>query len=222
MQELSDLDRSTIVEMKKSLSHSRFQKYLNAAASDENLAIQVYCWNAALSQSLYLNLHYWEVCLRNKINKVLVNKYGHAWPYHKGIDRNLQKHDRENLDSTKKRQQRKRGITRVSTDIVVSDLSAGFWVSQLSRSYEAQYHWPKIHSIIVPNDSSLERQDVHAVCSELLTLRNRIAHHEPIFNLELERLHDEMEAFISAMCEGTSHFSKTSCSFRSVFDQKPL
>lgn len=102
-------------DIEKALSTPRFKTYLDLANGNNQKAIQIYRWNVAISQSLYPTLHFWEVCLRNKINNFLCWKYNATWPYDPRLIRNLNKNDNRRLSETKERQERARNITRAPT-----------------------------------------------------------------------------------------------------------
>ena len=75
---------------------------------------------------------------------------------------------------------------KVTTDAIVADLSAGFWGSLLTRRYDVRFTWRYNLGRIFPNAAGLTRGAVWPICDGLLDLRNRVAHHKPIFHLPLE------------------------------------
>jgi hypothetical protein len=62
------------------MSAPRISRYLDLAGGDLTTAIRLYRWNALLAQSLYVYVQGWEVCLRNKLDRFLSNRYGADWP----------------------------------------------------------------------------------------------------------------------------------------------
>ncbi|WP_224826423.1 hypothetical protein [Cognatishimia sp. MH4019] len=207
--------------MKKSLSASRFQRYLADSDGNDGKALSLYQHNSRLCQSLYIYTQAWEICLRNKIDEFLRTKYGDRWFENQGAIRNFKKHDRRSLDTTVSRQKRERNSTRLKADVVVADLSAGFWVSQLSVDYEAHYRWANGVGAIFPNDFSLDRQAAWEICDRSRRLRNRIAHHEPIYHFDLNAHYRDLQRITAAMCKGTFLFANQNCTFREVHDGWP-
>jgi hypothetical protein len=63
-----------------SMSAPRISRYLDLAGGDRTTAIRLYRWNALLAQSLHVYVQGWEVCLRNKLDRFLSNRYGADWP----------------------------------------------------------------------------------------------------------------------------------------------
>jgi len=68
-----------------------------------------------------------------------------------------------------------------SPDNVLADLSFRFWVGLFSRKYDRL--WVS-HLQAVFNPKPI-RQELHEKLDRLRTLRNRIAHHEPILHRDL-------------------------------------
>ena len=204
------------------MSVPRFQRYLEDCNGDEAEAIRLYQWNSLLSQSLYIYVQSWEICLRNKLNDFLVWRFGSDWPYDQTrAVRVMKGNDKRRLEETLARQEASRNACPVPTSVVVADLSAGFWVSLLSSSYDVPYAWRYNLQRIFSNDQALDRQAAWEICDNTLVLRNRIAHHEPIFHLPLESNYRDLQRIVIAMCPGTFAFANANCTFREVLSRRP-
>ena len=222
MQEKFRSDAVLVQKFKASLSQQRFSTYMRAHNNDEVGAIAIYQWNSRLSQALYIYLQTWEICLRNKLNDFLSWKYNPSWPYDNSrAVRQLKNNDKKRLLETIERQQRERKMSPVSTSAIVADLSAGFWVSQLSSSYEIPYKWRHNVARVFPNEKTMDAATAWKICDDLLTLRNRVAHHEPIFHLPLLDRRSELARMVAAMCDASSTFAEATCNFASVWKDRP-
>lgn len=222
MQDFSNASPEIVNSMKASLSAPRFSRYLSECGGNEEHALRLYQWNSLVSQSLYVYMQSWEVCLRNKLNDFLCWKYNASWPYDASrAVRNLKSDDQRRLTETIRRQQQARGVQPVSTNIIVADLSAGFWVSLLSSKYDVPYKWRYNLSRVFPHDKSLDRAAAWEICDGTLNLRNRIAHHEPIFHLPLVSHYRDIQRVVAAMCPGTYAFADANCTFRHVLSHRP-
>lgn len=211
-------DEQDINAFKGTVSLARFKTYLDYCGGDARGAIELYCCNARLSQAIYLPLQIWEISLRNKLNDFLVWKYGHDWPYDtRRAVRNLQFNDQKRLREAKERQERERKRSPVPTNAIVADLSAGFWVSLLTMSYDVPFSWRYNLGRIFPHKTPY-RADAAKQCECLLALRNRVAHHEPIFHLPLVERHADITAIVSSMCQAHSVYLKTACTFAEQFE----
>ena len=210
------------MSMKDSLSQARFARYLRSAGGDEFMALELYRWNTLIAQSLYVYLQCWEITFRNRVDSLLRWKYGPKWPYDDArAIRNLTKGEKRRLSDTKARQSQQRMLTQVPTDAIVADLSAGFWVSLLSSSHEISLTWHHNIRRVFPHDVLLSREVTHQMSERILTLRNRIAHHEPIFDLPVEQTYSELQRLVSSMCVHTDQFARNNCTFPTIANQRP-
>ena len=222
MQEEFNSNPVLVAQFKQSLSAPRFSRYLREAKGDEIRAVALYQWNSKISQSLYIYLQTWEICLRNRVNDFLIWKYGVDWPLDsQRFIRQLKKNDKARVLEAVERQRRERRIQAPSNSMVVADISAGFWVSQLSSAYDVPYSWRYNLAKIFPNDPTLTASHAWQVCDRLLSLRNRVAHHEPIFTLPLDTHHSEMVSLVEAMCQASSKFAHATCNFKNVWPTRP-
>ena len=210
------------MSMKNSLSQARFARYLASATGDEASAMALYEWNTLMAQSLYVYLQCWEITFRNKLDAFQRWKYGPAWPYdEKRAVRSLTRDEKRRLGETKQRQSQQRKQTTVSTDAIVADLSAGFWVALLSSAYRVPYSWQYNLGRVFPNDTALDRETAHTLSSKILKLRNRIAHHEPIYDFPLSQTYTELQRLLFAMCMDTDQFARSNCTFLTVAQNRP-
>ena len=137
------------------------------------------------------------------MHELLRWKHNSNWPYNeKRALRQLTRMDTIRLKDVKRRQEASRSISPAPFSAIVADLSVGVWVSQLSRSDEIPSAWRHNVTRIFPHDKALDMRAAWWICDELLTLRNRIAYHEPIFDLPLEHRHGDLERITVAMCPG--------------------
>lgn len=223
MQDIFLHDESLRRNFIRSLSIERFATYTRLAHSDELRSIRLYKWNVDLAQALWPTLQAWEVCLRNRLNDFLCWKYSNnAWPYDtvKAV-RQLKANDQRRLKEARERQERKRHVRQAPLGAIVADLSPGFWVSLLSGAYDVPFVWRANLGRIFPNEPTMARRAAWKFCNDLLDLRNRIAHHEPILHLPLEQRYADLDRIIAAMCSGTSAYCQSFCSFQEMLARRP-
>lgn len=196
---------------------------MDAANNNKLGALSLYHWNTELSKAMYLPVQIWEVTLRNKLNVFLERKYGANWPYDTKVAvRQLTTWDAEKLEAAKKRQQKNRRTRMAPTGAIVADLSAGFWVSLLSDSYEIPYGWKTGIGRVFAYDAALDRATGHALSVRILDVRNRIAHHEPISHLALVDMRRDAERLIKAMCPGSRLYLTGKCELEAALAKKPV
>ena len=157
----------------KTLSGPRFASYLASTRGQTAAAVQLYWWNLDISAAFHVPLHCVEVTLRNALHDQLCDLHDRAdWWELKHLNSNgLRKIDEacSALDRL--------GCTRPSADDVVAQLPFGFWVSLLSRTYHQSLWIPALHRAF---QGRPVRGQLHGNFDQVLKLRNRIMHFEPI------------------------------------------
>jgi hypothetical protein len=222
-QELFSLIPSTLSEIQTTLSPTRFSRYLTAAAGNAKKALSLYRWNAFLSHSLYWPSQTLEVAIRNSISKVLISRYGPAWHNSANFARQLSREDMAKLEATFERQRRERGARNLSVDIVVADLPFGFWTSMLSTRYDVPLIWRSNLRVAFPYfPPSLPLRSVHSPMERIRILRNRIAHHEPIFDRRLDFEHGEILKVIGWVCPATQWYVEQTTIFPETWIARPI
>lgn len=167
------------------LSTPRFASYLAASGNDIGKAINLYWWNMEVSAALYIPLHCLEVTLRNAMHTQLCSKYGRAdWWVEAPLDGN----GRRVVSAAEERLARLPGRGYTADD-VLAKLTFGFWVSLLSRgaAYDRELWVPALHRAFPY--FTRRRQELHTDLLDVLTLRNRVMHFEPVYRRDLWRDH---------------------------------
>ncbi len=183
--------------LQASLSRERLATYLDAAGGDRERAIRLHVWNTAVSAAFYGLLQGLEVALRNALHRKLAERYGEAWydNLRTGLDRGAL----ERIGGA--RTELERDGHGDGPPRIVAALSFGFWVSLLGpggraaagrkANYEMTLWRPALRGAFA-HRATLTRKEVHRPLNALRTLRNRIAHHEPIFSRDLIRDHERI------------------------------
>lgn len=177
-------------ELEASLSRKRLEIYLASARGDRAKAVRLHAWNTAVSAAFYGPLQGLEVTLRNAVHRELAKRYGPSW--HDNPDTGLDKGALARVSDAKSKQPR--GDHEAEASRLVASLSFGFWVSlfgpggRLVSGRKADYQmtlWrPALRRVFLHREK-LARKQAHGPLNDLRILRNRIAHHEPIFDRNL-------------------------------------
>ena len=176
----------TLDELETALSPERLSTYLDAAGGDRERAMRLHDWNTAVSAAFYGPLQGLEVALRNAMHRRLAQRYGPAWYDHPGAGL-----DRGAVGRTAgARSELARDGHGDDPARIVATLSFGFWVSLLGpggwteaghkANYEMTLWRPALRGAFA-HRATLTRRQAHRPLNALRILRNRIAHHEPIF-----------------------------------------
>ncbi|WP_321840987.1 Abi family protein [Paraburkholderia bannensis] len=184
------------------LSYARLSNYRSFfGAADDAQALGLYQWNDDLSAALFRTISQVEVVLRNRFHHAMSLRYGAVgghgtrdWYAHVALGT----HSRSKITDVTHYKRRHQLLPRVpapSPDDVVSRLTFGFWPHLLDLKNDVHNRpvdWGPILVDVLPGHR--QRQDTHwaklkhrdalfarlDLCNEL---RNRIAHHEPIWKL---------------------------------------
>jgi len=176
-----------LVDLQPTISPARFQRYQSSTEDDLETVVN-YMWNMALAEALYCSLNAVEIALRNGPHDTLTAHFGTpAWYDQKGL---LDLKQLDDVNAVKGRILR--DGESVTPDRVVSELIFGFWVTILSRNYNARL-WrgqnaaPLRHAFPRVPKSERQRVTIHAHYNAIRELRNRVFHHEPLFDNQLLR-----------------------------------
>jgi len=179
------------------ISPPRFATYLQATGNDRERALALYEWNLTLSAAFVVPLQVCEVAVRNGVVEAIEMVHGATWPWSNGFLRSLPR-PRRSFDYNPEADLRSVAARQPTTGKVVADLKFAFWeqlftAGQDSRLWNAHLRssFPGIPaSLPVPQARATAHSDLKAI----RLLRNRIAHHEPIFSRniadEYQRIHE--------------------------------
>ncbi|MPV48642.1 hypothetical protein GCG21_01165 [Pseudactinotalea sp. HY160] len=167
-------------------------------------------------------IHFAEVATRNAVDKALTRVYGTRWPWNMTFERSLPD-PRQSTYSPRKDLVRTRG-QHGTTGKVIADLKFVFWETMFTSRHDQRLWLPQITELF-PDASVLEpkalRNDVRERLGEIRSLRNRIAHHEPIFTRDLRADLRGIMALIEIRSPATARFAFELEQARMLIDQRP-
>ena len=192
---MSARDPLAVPQLSSLLSAARFATYLTACGGDPAEAIRLYAWNIEASAALWGGFSLLEVCLRNAMHRELTSLVSHEdwW-----IDPTIRL-QREQADAVAKAVAFVRSTKGpgYSADDAVAELTFGFWTALLANRYHQQLWVPALaHSF--PQWTG-RRGVLQRRLERLRRLRNRVAHHEPIFARNLVLDHDDILSVLVAI-----------------------
>ena len=176
------MDAQLLASIEPSLSTARLHRYQSPTGVPLETAVN-YLWNIELCEAFYYSLHAVEIALRNGLHRSLTQHFGiPQWYDGQGI---LEPDQKRTVQLVKDRIQR-RGDS-VTPDRVVSELTFGFWVVLLSRPYDARLWTANSagnlkHVFMRIPKRQRQRQVIHQRYNSIRELRNRVMHHEPLFD----------------------------------------
>lgn len=218
-------DRVTIDAVRAALSPARLGSYEMAAgvvADDDPAALVLYAWNAEVSGALLAPLHVCEVVIRNAVADALEAVYGKSWPWSASFERSLPDppvgySPRKDLRSARKYEE--------ATGKVIPELTFVFWQKMFTGRHDARLWAPHLKRVFpgIPCKGTIgERR--HAIYSDLeqvRKLRNRIAHHEPIFGRTLGDDYRRIRDLVAYRCAITAEWLHQNQTATKLIQGKP-
>jgi hypothetical protein len=196
--------------LERSLSRDRLEKYLRDSNGDLDVALTVYERNTRLCEAFYTPLQSLEVCFRNSLHREMSAAYGPDWltngaaPLENDALRDIQ----AGTDELRHRE--------VTPSGVVAELRFAFWVGLIGPRYDATL-WRRPLYKAFRATGGHPRSQVHGPFNALRRLRNRIAHHEPIFHRPVAQLHAETIEATDWMCRDTAAWAQHHSRFEAVY-----
>lgn len=203
--------------LEAALSSERLARYVAAGGGIE-AGIQLYAWNCALSEALYTPLQGLEVALRNALGEKLKQAYGSDWfELDPGppITNPLVDMVKAACEELRKRG---RGTTHGR---VTAELNLGFWTGLLAKRHETSLWRPHFRAAFPGAPNPLLRKEVFSRLDQIRRLRNRIAHHEPIFVRDGAGDHAAILELIGWICPTTRDWVAHQSRVPSVLAQRP-
>ena len=202
-----------ISNIQKSISEPRFARYLQSSNGSIEHSLELYIFNCRLCEAIYTPVNILEITLRNNFQRILSKIYGDDW-YDNIFDKLLDK-EQNKISEVKTRLIDTNKI--VNGNNRVSTLSLAFWVSLLGGGYENDLWRPCFYYAFPNSPKPFTRRDIARKLSRIKDLRNRIAHHEPIYNLDLEIIYKAILEIIGWMCIDTKMWVQKNSRFYEVY-----
>jgi hypothetical protein len=217
--------QATIDAVRVALSAARMGTYERAVevrASDDPAALALSAWNAAVSGALLAPLHICEVVVRNAVADALEAIYGSRWPWSATFEFSLP--DPLQSYSPRRDLQSARRSAR-TTEKVIPELKFVFWQKMFTGRYDIRI-WNHHLRRVMPNlDPVLSipmlRQAIYRDLEQLRLLRNRIAHHEPIFTRTLSDDYKKTLDLVAWRCALTAAWLDANQQATAVLAAKP-
>jgi hypothetical protein len=187
------------------ISPTRLATYITAAAPRGIDPFHLYAWNAQVAASFLQSLQVCEITVRNGIASVIERQYGADWPWDPNFERTLPTSGRF---KPKDELIRARNLMQYGyTGKVIAELKLAFWCHMLTSRHDRRLWDPYLRAEF-PNAPATKsvadcRKELHDTLEQLRHLRNRIAHHEPIFAKPLPRHYHELKQLIAWRCRET-------------------
>ena len=187
-------------------------------------ALTLYAWNAEVSGAFMLPQQACEVAVRNAVSDVLSAVYGPQWPWSLGFERSLP--DAKSGFSMRKELSAARVKGRAgNTNTVIPELKFAFWVRLFTQRFDNRLWLPHLKPSFPGMPAGLTvqqcRQMIYDELDGVRSIRNRIAHHEPIFARNLAADYTRMLKLVSWRCPTTASWLDKIESVTTLLGQRP-
>jgi len=172
-------------------------------------ALELYAWNAQVSAAFMHPLHICEVVVRNGVANAIEVVYGANWPWSAAFIRSLPNptvgyNPRRDLLSARNGQ--------TTAGKVIPELKFVFWQRMFTSRHDSRL-WMPLMGTIFPNFPAAtpipgNRLWMFNALDGIRLLRNRIAHHEPIFARNLGDDFNVVCQLIERRCPNTATWMK--------------
>lgn len=171
----------------QTISKPRLDSYRGYFRVSLSEAIGLYMWNTEVASKLGVLLSYFEIALRNNIHKTMSSFYSHGGQtschWYDTIAGQLKPTTRDKIAVVRAKSR------HPSPDEIVSRVTFGFWpaiLSSLDRRYQHQLLagiFPNHPLSAMPQSWAVQANRVSSLAYiyEINDLRNRLAHHEPLW-----------------------------------------
>lgn len=197
-----------LAAIKAALSPARISTYEHAkppTSVNDPSSICFYEWNSEVSAAFLAPLHIFEVVLRNAVSDALEQVYGPQWPWSGQLIKSLPNPSR-NYSPQNDLVRARQGVATVGK--VIPELKFVFWQNMFTGRHDTRVWNMHLHRIMPHLDKtkavSVNRKMIYDQVDRLRTLRNRIAHHEPIFTRNLADDYIIMHKLVGYRCQYTA------------------
>lgn len=203
---------------------STYEAYARAVGHDPASALALYAWNARISGALLTPLHICEVVTRNAVADALESIHGVNWPWNSGFERSLPRQSGVGYDALSDLQNVRKKLA--TTGQVIADLKFVFWEKMFTSRHDHRI-WNSQLKRVMPNlDDSKSvaenRRKVFDDLNQIRLLRNRIAHHEPVFTRDLLADFQLIQRLVKARCSNASDWLYAQQQVMQTLEERPF
>lgn len=178
-------DPSSFETLSRLLSMDRFATFIRAAGGSHERALRLYAWNIEISSAFWGSFHILEASLRNALHQELTKMANQEDWWNARLPLHTQTMKDVHTAVALATQKHKKSLT---IGHVVAELNLACWSGMLANRYQKSL-WEGSLIYAFPHYTG-RRGALHDDLERLRMLRNRIAHHEPIFERNLALDHD--------------------------------
>lgn len=201
------------------LSRARLTRYLRSAGFKKGHAVSLYVWNTELSESFDFPLHIMEVAVRNNIHAALQQLFANDWHIDGAFRALLPADHLKRLNQAES--QVVNNYPTCTVDQIVAALSFGFWTALLKAHFDAAIWTTHLRSVFPNLPGGHTLKDVRIRVSNVNWFRNRVAHHEPIYETNLTNYYSEITSILAWVDMGLLNWVRAHSRVPTVIRSRP-
>lgn len=202
------------------LGAPRVQGYLDACGGDPDAALMLYRWNTQASGALWESLSHLEIVLRNVLSERLAARHRTAGRPGSWLDDAAGELDHRAHRDINAARSRARAKGKPASDAqALAELPFGFWRFLLAKRYT--FLWPDLVTGF-PNAPDRARTTIEQPVSRLHHFRNRVAHHERVWNQPLKDRYNDLVFLLACVHADLADWVAAGCRVDAVLDACPI
>ncbi|MGI0649477.1 hypothetical protein ACRCPS_31155 [Pseudomonas aeruginosa] len=207
------------------ISPQRLSTYAAAQGmQNSRRVLELYAWNAEVSGAFMLPQQICEVAVRNAASEVLEAVYGPQWPWAIGFERSLPD-PKFGFSLRKELASGRAKVPAGNTNKAIPEMKFAFWVRLFTQRFDSRLWIPHLHNSFrgLPPGVAVQqcRQMIYDELDKVRGIRNRIAHHEPIFQRNLAADYARMMRLVKWRCPRTAAWLNDVESVRALIKNRP-
>jgi hypothetical protein len=206
-------------QLEQLFSSERLSTYVSQCDGDFDAAVELYRWNAAVTAAFWEPIGHLEVALRNALSAQLANRHrglGRDGSWLDDPDGNLTPRARDDIAAARVRVRQKG--KQASEGQTISELSFGFWRFLITKKLTGL--WPDLAGAF-PDAPDRRRETVEEPLTRLHDFRNRLAHHQRIWNRDPAARFDDLLAIAGYIDPALSAWITSTGTVREVLKHQP-
>lgn len=208
------------------ISQPRLSRYLSEAGGDSRRALALYRWNAQISAAFMFPLQMCEVSTRNGIVGAIERIYGVDWHTAEAFERSLPdpKPSPGRPVFSPQRELKRARRDMPTAGKVVAELKAAFWIAMLTKRHDGRLWtpWIKVEFPCFEEPAPKKcRNMLHTELDEVRDLRNRVAHHEPVFSRDLAADYERMRSIVGWRSQQTADWMHREQGVTTLLAERP-
>lgn len=173
----------------QSISLERLNGYKVYPREPDEQIFDRYFWNLRLAKEFYPLIQNLEISLRNRIHSGASTFYSDEYWFNKPF---MQHNQSRLIAEARQKVAKNKNINtiHVSAGAIIAELSFGFWVNLFNRPYN-QFFLDVLVSVFLNVEKYKRKRDIiRTQLDDIRRFRNRIFHHEPIWNKNITSMHN--------------------------------